>query len=70
MLLAPQLYYLQLAASCLTLSRLNKKSCAQSRPLLHLTLDTNGNWIIELEDYKALVSDLMVSDQGYQSDAS
>lgn len=35
-----------------------------------LTLDANGNWIIELEDYKALVSDLMVSDQGYQSDAS
>lgn len=34
-----------------------------------LTLDANGNWVIELEDYKALVSDLMVSDQGYQSDA-
>ena len=29
----------------------------------------SGNWVIELEDYKALVSDLMVSDQGYQSDA-
>ena len=38
--------------------------------IVHLTLDANGNWIIELEDYKALVSDLMVSDQGYQSDAS
>lgn len=34
-----------------------------------LTLDASGNWVIELEDYKALVSDLMVSDQGYQSDA-
>ena len=37
--------------------------------IINQTLDANGNWIIELEDYKALVSDLMVSDQGHQSDA-
>ena len=38
-------------------------------PLQLRTPDPNGNWINELEDYKALVSDLTVSDQGYQSDA-